>query len=106
MLSRAFFLLVLPAALLVAQTDTARRVDDVWERLNKPDSPGASLAVVRNGEIVYQKGFGLAHLEYDVPIKADTIFHVASVSKQFTAMAIVLLEQDGKLSIDDDVRSI
>ena len=104
MLPRAFFLLVLPAALLVAQNDTARRIDGLFERWDKPDSPGASLSVVRNGEIVYQKGYGSANLEYDVPIKADTVFHVASVSKQFTAMAIVLLEQDGKLSIDDDVR--
>src|SRR6202035_3599279 len=66
-------------------------------------TPGAAVAVIEHGKLVYEKGYGLANLEYNIPITPQTIFHVASVSKQFTAMAIVLLEQDGKLSIDDDI---
>jgi CubicO group peptidase (beta-lactamase class C family) len=58
---------------------------------------------VRDGEVVYQRGYGCAQLEYSIPITAATVFHVASVSKQFTAMAIELLAQDGKLSWDDEV---
>ena len=68
------------------------------------DSPGAAIAVIRNGEIQYEKGFGMANLEYDIPITPSTIFHIASVSKQFTAFAILLLEKEGKLSLDDDIR--
>ena len=103
MLPRALTILVASATLLAAQDNPAKRVDDLFEKWNKPDTPGASVAVIRDGTILYQKGFGSANLEYDTPIKSDTIFHAASVSKQFTAMAIVLLELDGKLSIDDDV---
>jgi len=82
----------------------AARIDEIFAQWNKPDSPGASVAVVRNGEQIFAKGYGQATLEYPAPIKPDTIFHVASVSKQFTAMSLVLLEQDGKLSLEDDIR--
>ena len=80
------------------------QVDEVFKEWSKPDAPGASVAVIRNGEIIFQKGYGSANLEYGIAVKPETVFHVASVSKQFTAMALVLLEQDGKLSLDDDIR--
>jgi CubicO group peptidase (beta-lactamase class C family) len=82
-----------------------KQVDSVFKALNTPDTPGASVAVVENRKIVLEKGYGIANLEYEIPIKPETVFHVASVSKQFTAMAIVLLESDRKLSIDDDVHN-
>src|SRR5215212_6859782 len=100
MLSRVLLLLTSSALCGLAQGGAARQIDEIFQRWNKTDTPGASVAVVRDGRVVYQKGFGSANLEYDVPIKPETVFHVASVSKQFTAMAIVLLELDGKLSID------
>jgi CubicO group peptidase (beta-lactamase class C family) len=80
-----------------------KQVDSVFKALNMPGTPGASVAVVENGNIVLEKGYGMANLEYGIPVKPETVFHVASVSKQSTAMAIVLLESDRKLSIDDDV---
>ena len=80
-----------------------KRIDALFKAWDKPNSPGASVAVIQHGKLVFAKGYGIANLEYGIPIKPGTIFHVASVSKQFTAMAIVLLELDGKLSIDDDV---
>jgi CubicO group peptidase (beta-lactamase class C family) len=85
------------------QTDRAKEIDAIFQEVNRPDSPGAATAVIEQGKLAYQKGYGSANLEYNIPIGPDTIFHVASVSKQFTAMAVVLLERDGKLSIDDDV---
>src|SRR3984957_1988349 len=91
------------AASLGAQTDRAQQIDAVFQNWNKPDSPGAAVVVIEHGKTVYEKGYGSANLEYSIPIGPETIFHVASVSKQFTAMAIVLLERDGKLSIEDDV---
>ena len=86
------------------EADRAQRIDAIFGSLTKPGSPGAVIAVIEHGKLVYQKGYGLANLEYNIPIRPDTIFDAASVSKQFTAMAVVLLESDGKLSIDDDVR--
>lgn len=106
MKSAADLLLLICASfpsLLIAQTDRAKQIDAVFEHWNKPDTPGAAVAVIEHGKIAYEKGYGAANLEYNIPIAPQTIFHVASVSKQFTAMAIVLLERDGKLSIDDDV---
>jgi CubicO group peptidase (beta-lactamase class C family) len=88
---------------LSAQSDRAKDIDAVFTSWNKPDSPGAAVAVIEHGKTVYEKGYGSANLEYSIPIGPETIFHVASVSKQFTAMSIVLLERDGKLSIDDEV---
>jgi hypothetical protein len=88
---------------LGAQAERAKDIDAVFTNWNKPDSPGAAVAVIEHGKTVYEKGYGSANLEYSIPIGPETIFHVASVSKQFTAMSIVLLERDGKLSIDDEV---
>jgi len=75
----------------------AAQVDNLFAQWDKPDSPGASLAVIRKGEIIYKKGYGSANLEYDVPITPSTVFHVASVSKQFTAFAVAMLAHQGKL---------
>jgi CubicO group peptidase (beta-lactamase class C family) len=79
-------------------------VDKLFSRWNRRDSPGCALAVVKDGKIVYKKGYGMADLEQGVPIKPSTIFHIASTSKQFTAFSILLLEKEGKLSLDDEVR--
>src|SRR5262252_868525 len=82
----------------------AHAVDQLFAQWAGPDSPGASIAVIENGKIIYSKGYGSANLEYGVPNTPATVFDLASVSKQFTAFAIHLLAQDGKLSLDDDVR--
>lgn len=81
------------------------RVDKVFAQWDRPDSPGCALAVIRDGAIIYGRGYGSAHLEHGVPITPSTVFHVASVSKQFTAFAVLLLAQQGKLSLTDDVRT-
>lgn len=67
-------------------------------------TPGLATAVLKNGEIVYSKNVGLANLEYDIPIETNTVFHAASLSKQFTAFTILVLESQGKLSLQDDIR--
>lgn len=91
-----------------AESDThallVRKVDALFAEWNKPGSPGAAVAIVKNGLVMYQKGYGSANLEYDIPITSSTIFQVASVSKQFTAFAITVLAHEGKLSLDDDIR--
>ncbi|MDA2936810.1 serine hydrolase [Acidobacteria bacterium AH-259-A15] len=87
-----------------AAASPSGKVDQLMAQWDQPHSPGAALAVIRDSDIIYSNGYGLAHLEYDVPISPSTIFHVASVSKQFTAFAVGLLAEQGKLSLDDDVR--
>ena len=85
-------------------TTKSGKVDELFARWNTQHSPGASIAIIEQGALVYQKGYGMANLEYDVPIDANSVFHIASVSKQFTIFALLLLEQQGKLSLEDDVR--
>ena len=75
----------------------------VFAKYDKPDSPGCALGIYQDGRIVYKHGYGMANLNDDVPITPATVFHVASMSKQFTAASILLLAQQGKLSLDDDV---
>lgn len=89
-----------------SSTDTpvTTGVDAVFARFDKPDSPGCALAVIRDGQIVYKHGYGMSNLEYGIPISPSSIFHIASISKEFTAMAALMLAQQGKLSLDDDVR--
>lgn len=80
-----------------------RRVDQVFARWDSTVSPGCALSVIQDGRIVYKRGYGMADLDHDIPIAPDTVFHVASISKQFTAAAIILLAQEGKIALDDDV---
>jgi CubicO group peptidase (beta-lactamase class C family) len=79
-------------------------IDAVFRLWDTPDSPGCALGIVHAGALAYTRGYGLANLEYGIPITPASVFHVASVSKQFTATAIALLDREGKLSLDDDVR--
>ena len=78
-------------------------VDRIFAHWDKPDSPGMSLAVSQAGKIVYCRGYGSADLGRDIRNGPTTVFHAASLSKQFTAMAIMLLVNEGKLSLSDDV---
>ena len=80
------------------------KVDQLFAEWNRSDTPGAALAVTRDGEIIYKQGYGMANLEYDIPITTRTIFDIASVSKQFAGFAIATLSHEGKLSLDDDIR--
>lgn len=80
------------------------KVDALFSRWAKSDSPGCALAILQGDDVIYKQGYGMANLEYNIPITPSTVFHVASVSKQFVAAAIALLELDGKLSSSDDIR--
>lgn len=99
------------ASLALAQAPEKERVVTGAERafekaakaLTMP-APGCAVGVSLNGESVFEKAFGLAEMEFGIPNTAQTIFESGSVAKQFTAAALVLLEQDGKLKIDDPVR--
>ena len=85
-------------------TTPQKQVDQLFALWERPGSPGAAVSVARDGEILYSHGYGFANLEYDIPITASTIFHIASVSKQFTAFSIAMLADQGLISLDDDIR--
>ncbi|HEV2762178.1 MAG TPA: serine hydrolase domain-containing protein [Pyrinomonadaceae bacterium] len=82
----------------------SQKTDRLFARWDNPDSPGCALAVVRGGRIIYQRNYGAASLEHGVPISSSTVFDVGSMSKQFTAMAVLMLAEQRKLSLDDDIR--
>ncbi|HZM87931.1 MAG TPA: serine hydrolase domain-containing protein [Blastocatellia bacterium] len=86
------------------QDPRSEKVDKLFTQWDKPDSPGCELAVIKDGQIVYKRGYGMANLEHNIPMSPASIMDTGSVSKQFTAMAIALLAEQGKLSLDDDVR--
>jgi len=84
-------------------TDTIAMIDKILNRYGT-ETPGAQLAISRNGEIIYSSARGMANLEYNVPLTKTSRIEAGSVSKQFTAAAILLLQQQGKLSLNDDIR--
>jgi CubicO group peptidase (beta-lactamase class C family) len=86
------------------EDDKTHQVDALFKEYNRPDSPGAAIVIVQNGKVVLQREYGSANLEYGIPITSKTVFHVGSVSKQFTAFSILLLEHQERLSLDDDIR--
>ncbi|NOT74240.1 MAG: serine hydrolase [Cyclobacteriaceae bacterium] len=99
-----FLLLIVGYGQLEAQSiDTLRRIDENFARWNNA-TPGGSILIARGDKILYQKAYGLADLEHLAPNTTETIFECGSVSKQFTAMSILLLAKEGKLGLNDDVR--
>ena len=115
-MSRRNFLVVLTLVALLATATWAQvpdkqkvvaGADRAFEKFTKAyvgPAPGCAAAVSLNGETVFEKAFGLADMEHNVPNTTQTIFESGSVAKQFTAASLVLLQQDGKLSLDDPVR--
>ncbi|MGC4192283.1 MAG: serine hydrolase domain-containing protein [Thermomicrobiales bacterium] len=80
------------------------RVERVFAAWDSTATPGMAVGIYREGEVVYTHGFGMANLEHDIPIRPDSIFHIASISKQFTDMCIAILAAEGALDVDDDIR--
>jgi CubicO group peptidase (beta-lactamase class C family) len=84
--------------------ESAKKVDAFLAQWDKNDMPGCGIGIVKDGKLVYKRSFGMANLDYDVPNTPLTLFNLASASKPFTAFSIALLAQQGKLSLDDDIR--
>ena len=107
-MQRTVLLLLSVASLSsVAKAQTppyAARIDEIMHTYDRQDGPGVVVAVVSGGTVSFAKGYGLANLEHGLPMERSTVNDLGSVSKQFTAFAIALLAQQGKLSLDDDIR--
>ena len=81
------------------------RVDAIFSSVANVDTPGCAVGVIKDGEFVHKAGYGMANLELDVALTPDSVFRIASVSKQFTAAAVLLLADDGLIDLDADIRS-
>lgn len=87
-----------------ALANEGAQVDTLFKPWDSPSSPGCAVAVMKDGGIVYERGYGTADLEHDAKITPTTVFDVGSIAKQFTAAAILILANEGKLSLDDPIR--
>lgn len=89
--------------LTYGQVENQASIDNVFAEWNTPNTPGASLGIIKDGVLIYAKGYGLANMEYDIPNSPSSVFRIGSTSKQFTAACIVLLAEQGKLDLDNSL---
>ena len=104
-LKQLFIVLLLFFSIAAAAAEIKKdEVDRLFSQWDRRDTPGCALAIIKDGKIVYKRGYGSANLEYAIPITPQSVFYVGSVSKQFVAMSIALLAKQEKLSLDDNIR--
>jgi len=93
-----------PSINCAAQKDVTSKIDNyIKAEMQSQKIPGLSLAVIKNGQIILAKGYGFANAEHQVPVKPETVFQSGSIGKQFVAMAVMMLVEEGKLSLDDKI---
>jgi CubicO group peptidase (beta-lactamase class C family) len=81
----------------------AKRIDAVMAEIYKPGEPGAAIIVRKDGRTIFRKGYGMADMELGVPVEPDMVFRLGSITKQFTAVSILMLAEQGKLSLQDEI---
>ena len=86
------------------QIEESQSIDDIFIEWNKPDTPGAALGIVKDGNLIYSNGYGIGDLEHNIKITSSSVFYIGSVSKQFVTFSILLLEEQGKLNLDDKIQ--
>lgn len=82
----------------------AVKVDSIFQRFNSKSKPGTAVAIIENGKVAFEKCYGMANLEYDIPLTSQSVFDIASLSKQFTGFAISTLIEEEKINLNDDIR--
>ncbi|MBL8265379.1 serine hydrolase domain-containing protein [Steroidobacter sp.] len=93
-----------PADLVADDRSRELAVDAVFAEMQRPDVPGAAVGIYRGGRLIYSRGYGIADIDHKVPVTTQTVFNLASVSKQFTAFSVALLAREGKLDLQADIR--
>lgn len=96
--------LILHVSLVSYSQNIENQIDDIFKEWNSENHPGGVLSILKGDEVIFSKAYGHANIKYNIKNTEETIFNIGSVSKQFTAMGIVLLQLEGKLSFDDDIR--
>lgn len=97
------FIMATLCAFAVSAQLPEKQIDDLLLAQYKPDGPGATALIAKDGKVIYRKAFGKANLELNVAMKPENVFELGSITKQFTAVAILMLMQQGKLSLEDDL---
>lgn len=103
-IAAAWLILVLASPVAVAADEKTDKVDKLFAAWDKTTSPGAALAVIKDGQIIYERGYGMAKIEDGIVNTPDKVFDIGSVSKQFTAACVAFLVREGKIGLDDDIR--
>ncbi len=101
------FIIILASSIIPSKAQNRireNRIDSLFSKWNNSKAPGYAIGITKDGELIYQKYFGLANLAFEAPINASSIFNMASVSKEITAACIAILQFQGKLSIHDSIR--
>lgn len=101
----SFFAISMSAQAQIQPEELHKKVDSLLHETVSDITPGSAVLVVKNGEIVLNKGYGLANMDYEIPITPNTVFDLASLAKQFTGYAIAVLAEEGIISEEDDVRT-
>ncbi len=96
-------LFLISGSLMSQNKDKISKMDELFQAFNRPDVPGASVMVIQNGNVLFSKGYGLADLKAKIPCTTRTNFRLASLTKQFTAMSILILAERKQLSLDDPI---
>lgn len=96
-------IIVLVVAISAKAQNLTQQIDEIVKENYKEDMPGAAILVAKNGKAIYKKAFGKANLELDVNMTTENVFQLASITKQFTAIAILMLEEQGKLKVEDEI---
>ncbi len=99
-----FLLLLCTVGAYSQNSQTEKQLDELLARRFKPGEPGCAILVAKKGQVIYKKAFGSAQLELNVPIQADMVFKIASVTKQFTAVAVLQLVEQGKIALQDSLQ--
>lgn len=107
MLASAILITVLgwPQPTGAQQGGRVEEVDAIFAQWDREDSPGCALGIIQDGAFVYRRGYGMASLELAVPISSKSVFYIGSTSKQFVSASIMLAAEQGRLSLDDDIRT-
>ena len=87
-----------------AQIEQAQSIDSLFSEWAKAETPGCALGIIQDGKLIYSNGYGIADLEHDIAITPTSVFYIGSVSKQFVTFCILLLEEQGKINLDDRIQ--
>jgi len=98
-----FILAFAPSCSFSQEKVSEKQIDELFEAWDSQKTPGMGIGIVSQGELIFKKGYGMANLEHDIPISPTSVFDIASVSKQFTGLAIGMLIERGELSEEEDI---
>ncbi|WP_435577420.1 serine hydrolase [Gilvibacter sp.] len=98
------FLIIVGGGSTMQAQDLKSSVDQLLSAKYPSDSPGIAALIAKDGKVIYKNSFGLANLELSVPMNPDNVFEIGSITKQFTAVSILMLQEEGKLSTDDPIK--